>query len=195
MKSKKKIIIASYDPEWVNQFNELSQCFHKHLKNSILAIEHVGSTAVAGLSAKPIIDFDIIVEDQDKKVKTVIDRLAFLGYTHRGDLGIKGREAFKRNSDLTPEDGSNTTWVAHHLYVCRNGCDSLLNHLKLRDYLRAHPKAKAEYSQLKKELAKQHPYNMDAYIEGKSAFIAAILEKQGFTKTQTEIIQQQNKAK
>ena len=135
-----------------------------------IGFEHVGSPAVEGLAAKPIIDIDIVVSSMNALLK-VIERLVPLGYVHQGELGIQGRHAF-----FQQENESKL-----HLYVCLDGSLGLRNHLALRDYLRAHPSAVKEYSNLKKRLAQQYPNNIDCYVEGKTSFIAAILERYSFT--------------
>src|SRR6185436_17206244 len=110
-----------------------------------LAIEHVGSTSVPGLAAKPIIDMTVIVRSAD--ITRTIERLATIGYVHRGNLGIEDREAF-HNPPQSP---------AHHLYLCAAGSLGLLNPLALRDYLRIHPDAVRAYGELKKTLAQRFP--------------------------------------
>ena len=82
-------------------------------------IEHIGSTAVPGLAAKPIIDIDVVIEN-DALLPAVITSLAELGYTHAGDQGIPGRQAFKRQGEYVPfVPGALHPWIDHHLYVCR----------------------------------------------------------------------------
>ncbi|MNV51043.1 dephospho-CoA kinase/protein folding accessory domain-containing protein [compost metagenome] len=93
-----------------------------------MTIEHVGSTSVPGLSAKPIIDMDVVVATRDD-VKKAIQRLAILGYVHEGDLGAIGREAF------IPPNG--VPW--HHLYVCTIDNAEYKRHIMFRDYLKSHP--------------------------------------------------------
>src|SRR5262245_51865013 len=99
-----------------------------------VTIEHVGSTAVPGLAAKPIIDMDVVIRSRSD-LPAVITRLATLGYQHQGDLGIPDREAFRPPPGLPP----------HHLYVCLAGCAALRNHITLRDHLRSHPADAATY--------------------------------------------------
>lgn len=188
-----KIIIANYDPNWPKVFQSLKTIFEERFSPLFLSVEHVGSTSVPNLVAKPKIDLDIIVEDKEK-VKAVVVELEKLGYQHRGDLGIKGREAFLRNSDLIPNIGTGEKWMEHNLYVCIQGIPSLQNHLLFRDYLRNHLEAVAEYGTLKKALAQKHPYDIDAYIEGKTAFILDILAKKGFESETLKDIEEQNKA-
>lgn len=191
----KKITVTDYNPNWKLQFEALKACIERPLKGLILAIEHVGSTSVEGLAAKPIIDMDIIIEEEGETLQQVILKLAKMGYTHRGDLGVKNRHAFKRQSDSVPFCNLNQTWQDHHLYVCKKGIASLQNHLLLRDYLRTHPEAVIEYGELKKRLAAKYPYDIDSYIEGKTPLIVDILQKQGFNRQEAEDIEEQNRKK
>jgi len=90
-----------------------------------IAIEHVGSTAVPGMAAKPVIDMDVVIASRTN-LPSIVSRLGSLGYQHRGDLGIADREAF-----LAPRNQP-----AHHLYLCVENSLALKNHLAVRDYLR-----------------------------------------------------------
>lgn len=193
--SPKKVVVVDYDPNWANQFAALREVLVQHLEPDIIAIEHVGSTSVQGLKAKPIIDLNIVIEDNDDTLATVINKLSKLGYIHRGDLGIAGREAFKRPVEQVPYTEEEKTWFVHHLYVCKEGNLALQNHLAFRDYLRAHPKEAATYGELKQSLAKKFTYDIDAYIDGKTEFITQILAKVGIDKQKTEIIKRQNENK
>ena len=155
MKRKSKIIVVEYNPKWAEQFTELCDLLLRYVKEEdIISIEHVGSTSVVGLKAKPIIDLDIIVADEER-MKKVIAQLAKLGYEHIGDLGVKGREAFKRPPENILTDGTGRKWFGHHLYVCQTGSVGLRNHLALRDHLRAHPAKVVEYGNLKQDLAEK----------------------------------------
>ena len=164
------IHIVEYDPCWKTRFNEFKDVLWPVVADHSIGFEHVGSTAVEGLAAKPIIDIDIVVSSMNALLK-VIERLVPLGYVHQGELGIQGRHAFFQQENVSKL----------HLYVCLEGSLGLRNHLALRDYLRAHPSAVKEYSNLKKRLAQQYPNNFDCYVEGKTSFIAAILERCSFT--------------
>lgn len=91
----RKISIVDYDPNWAQQFQDLKDVFNDALKNDNIAIEHVGSTAVPGLASKPILDIDIIVDDENQ-LDEVTAVLVTLGYDFCGDMGIKDRYAFNR---------------------------------------------------------------------------------------------------
>jgi len=165
-----KIIVTKYDPRWILQFESLHDAIWPHLSDVACSLEHVGSTAVPGLAAKPIIDLTIVVSEKDC-LPVVINRLAALGIDHRGDLGIKGREAF---SSLPghPE---------HNLYACVLQSQPLRNHLAIRDALRRSPTLAKEYSELKFALASKYASDIDSYVEGKSAFLLSILREHGFS--------------
>ena len=105
----RKVIVLPYDEAWKTAFEAIKAEIESALGESILGIEHVGSTSVEGMSAKPCIDLDVIIKD-DSMLDAVIERLAEIGYIHEGDLGIKGREAFKYTDK--------PHLMTHHLYVC-----------------------------------------------------------------------------
>ena len=86
----RKVIVLPYDEAWKNAFEAIKAEIESALGKLILGIEHVGSTSVEGMSAKPCIDLDVIIKD-DSMLDVVIERLAEIGYIHEGDLGIKGR--------------------------------------------------------------------------------------------------------
>ena len=171
------ITIEPYNPEWPEIFRRLAYVIHNELGELALAIEHVGSTSVQGLSAKPIIDLDIIIEGEEQLAQ-VIKGLGQLGYFHQGDLGIEDRQAFGRINQFVPTDGNNTIWMEHHLYVCTKDSKELHRHLAFRNYLRKNQEAAAEYEKLKKELAKTAA-DRETYTEEKSGFINGILMKVG----------------
>lgn len=103
-------------------------------------------------------------------------------------MGIEGREAFKYK-----DDNPHITWMAHYLYVCLSSSESLANHLLLLSHLRKNPIAIEEYSQLKRDLAKQYPYDMAAYVEGKTKLITGYLTAQGMNSSSIERIEAANK--
>lgn len=158
------IIIVVYDPNWPAQFEALRSPIAAALGDLALAIEHVGSTAVPGLAAKPIIDMDVVIASASD-LPAVLERLSTLGYRHEGDLGIPEREAFK------PPPGS----PPHHLYVCPIDSPALRQHLLLRDALRANPAERAAYQAVKEAAAIRFRDDRDAYTLAKTEVIAGIL--------------------
>jgi GrpB-like predicted nucleotidyltransferase (UPF0157 family) len=131
--------------------------------------------------AKPVIDMDIVVQ-HGADISAIIAELAHIGYQHRGDLGITGREAF-----YAPK-----TLPAHHLYLGHRDAASIRNHLLVRDYLRQHPSAIEAYARLKQHLAHTCGDDIDAYVAGKSQFLAEILRSQGMVTNEVEAIIGQN---
>ncbi len=167
------IYILDYDPVWAETFKRMAEVVRADLGDLMLSIEHVGSTSVPGLAAKPIIDLDVVVAEQD--VPLVIEKLQKLGYIHRGNRGIEGREAFEREGLDVPRDGKGTLWMVHHLYVVTPDSPELRKHLAFRDYLRSHPEAMQEYGRLKRELATRFSHARVAYTDAKTEFIASIM--------------------
>lgn len=157
--------VAEYDPAWPEQFRHLARRAADALGGLAVTIEHVGSTSVPGLAAKPVIDLDVVVRRED--VRRAIDRLAASGYVHRGEQGVPGREAFR----APPGDPK------HHLYVCVPDSPGLRDHLLFRDYLRAHPQTAREYAALKRDLALRHRDDRGAYQDAKGAFIDAVARR------------------
>lgn len=166
--NKKHVVVMPYDVKWKQAFTNIKSELEAVLGDLALRIEHVGSTSVEGLSAKPVIDIDVVIKDTSI-LEPVISALAKIGYRHEGDLGIPGREAFKYEGK--------EHLMKHHLYVCAKDSDELKRHLAFRDYLRSHPEAVKEYSRVKTEGAELYPYDIDKYIEHKSPFIEEIYAK------------------
>ena len=166
----KHVVVLPYDEQWKQDFIMIKDEIAAALGQLAIGIEHVGSTSVEGLSAKPIIDIDVVIWDYTV-FEEVVSALGAIGYRHEGDLGIAGREAFKY-------DGKDHL-RKHHLYVCPKDSPELKRHIAFRDYLRAHPDAVQEYSRIKEEGAKLYPYDIDRYIEHKSPFIESIYAQIG----------------
>lgn len=160
------VIIEDYNPRWPEDFERLRSRIAPALGVSMAAIEHVGSTAVPGLAAKPIIDLDILLQSADS-LPEAIRRLAALGYQHRGDLGIAGRQAFRAPLHDVP----------HHLYVCLPGYPEFNRHVTFRDHLRSHPEDAKAYELLKRRLASQFRNDREAYNQGKAEFVETVLRR------------------
>lgn len=161
----RKVIVVPYNEQWKNDFEIIRQHLLTTVKDTVISIEHIGSTSVEGLSAKPIIDIDIVIKDYSVFDK-VVERLATLGYAHEGNLGIKDREAFDYRG--------NTDLPKHHLYVCPEFSAELCRHIAFRDYLRNHPEAVTQYSKIKEEGARNFPDSIDDYIKYKTPCIEKI---------------------
>jgi len=176
-----RVEVDAYDPEWPRTFERIHAHVWPVVQRAAMSLEHVGSTSVPGLRAKPVIDACIVVASR-RDIPHVVKALATIGYVHRGDLGVPDREAFRQPAELP----------RHHLYASHRGSISLKNHLGLRDHLRAHPDVAREYGDLKETLAKRFPDDIDSYIAGKSEFILGILRQIGLTDEELAAIRHVN---
>jgi len=158
------VIVVDYDPNWPVLFRALQRRIADALGSVAARIEHVGSTAVPNLAAKPILDIDVLLGSASD-LPTAIERLANVGYTHQGDLGIAGREAFRAPAGDP----------AHNLYVCLTPTGKFHRHLLFRDYLRAHPDDAKAYGELKQALALRFRDDRSAYVDGKSEVVTEII--------------------
>jgi GrpB-like predicted nucleotidyltransferase (UPF0157 family) len=175
------IQVVDYDSEWPQIFLRLRDWIWPSVCDVAIAIEHVGSTSVPGMAAKPVIDMDVVVASRTH-LSAILLRLGRLGYQHRGDLGIADREAF-----LAPRNQP-----AHHLYLCVENSLALKNHLAVRDYLRTHLSDAVAYSALKKVLAERFGKERERYVEAKTDFILSILERRGFSEKELDSIKRTN---
>ena len=166
----KNVVVLPYDKAWKSDFEAIRNELETAIGDLILGIEHVGSTSVEGLSAKPCIDIDVIIKDYSI-FPTVVSRLNSIGYIHEGDLGIKDREAFR----YTDKPHLQT----HHLYVCPQDSAELHRHLTFRDFLRKNPEAVRTYSSVKEQAAQLYPQQIDRYIEYKSPCIEELYRQCG----------------
>lgn len=176
LNKNEQVSIVEYDSRWPVEFSKLARVLKRFLGDSHEKIEHVGSTAVPGLAAKPILDIDIVISGEDK-LPVVRDKLAQLEYSFEGEKGISQRWAFRRKDEKTPNDGSKKTWMDHHLYVCPRESRELKRHLFLREFLRNHPQKVQEYGELKKDFSRKFGFDRIGYTEAKTEFLEGILEK------------------
>ena len=160
-----RVTVLPYDEAWAEDFLQIKAELESALGELAIGIEHVGSTSVYGMSAKPCIDIDVIISDYSV-LPEAVRRLNSIGYIHEGDLGIKGREAF----DYSGKEHLRK----HHLYVCPKDSEELRRHLTFRDYLRSHPEAAENYSRVKERAAELFPHDIEKYIEYKSSCILEI---------------------
>ena len=158
----KKVVVLPYDRTWKFAFEEIKREIEGAIGDLIIGIEHVGSTSVEGMSAKPIIDIDVVIKDYSM-FDVVVSRLESVGYIHEGNLGIKDREAFKYSDKPHLQQ--------HHLYVCPQQSEELYRHITFRDFLRSNPEAVKRYGEVKEKAAQLFPDNMEKYIEYKSPCI------------------------
>ena len=161
----KRVIVLPYNKAWKSDFENIKSEMESALGALAVGIEHVGSTSVEGMSAKPCIDIDVIIKDRSV-LEEVIRRLGGIGYIHEGDLGIRDREAFRYENKPHLKN--------HHLYVCPQDSEELHRHLTFRNYLRMHPEAVKRYSAVKETAAALFPDDIDGYIRYKSLCIEEI---------------------
>ena len=155
------IVVTAYSPEWAAEFERESEMIKNILKDNCVAVHHIGSTAVAGLKAKPIIDMMPIVADL-RKVDELASEFEKIGYEYLGEFGIAGRRYLRKG-------GAERTHQIH-IFEATNQAD-IERHLAVRDYLRTHNEAAEEYGNLKEKLAREFPYDIDAYCDGKEEFV------------------------
>jgi len=161
------VLVVDYDPSWPSLYEAERKRILEAVGDKILSIEHVGSTAVPGLGAKPIID--VIAGVGSKGVADeCVGLLKPVGYT-----------------DVTPEDGPEWFYclgrgphsVGYHLHLVLEGSPFQRKHVTFRDYLRGHPETAAEYHELKRRLSIKYRENRIAYTESKTEFIETVLER------------------
>jgi GrpB-like predicted nucleotidyltransferase (UPF0157 family) len=124
------LLLQAYNPQWATDFLALQKLLTAALVDLPVSIEHIGSTAIPGLAAKPIIDIDIVLQEHTA-LDTIKSRLATIGYRHHGNQGIPGREVFKRDATTAAQEVLDS--IAHHLYVCPANSEELQRHLRFRD--------------------------------------------------------------
>ena len=159
--------LVPYHPEWPALFARERDALRRALGGLPAEIEHVGSTAVPGLSAKPILDLLAGLPDGVADgAALALYRAAFerAGYEYRGEYGIPGRHYFIKGEPRT-----------HHLHVVGRASEFWRTHVLFRDQLRADAEVARAYDALKRELAERHAADREAYTEGKSEFIARVV--------------------
>ncbi len=163
----RKIEVVDYRPEWEGMFKQEAKAIRKILGKNCVAVYHIGSTAVKGLAAKPIIDIMPVVKDVSL-VDAQNPEFEALGYECRGEFGIPGRRFFAKGGDQR----------THHVHIFEQSNQTdIRRHLAVRDYLRSHTDAASEYAELKKDLAAQFPYDNDGYCSGKETYMKDLEQK------------------
>ena len=166
----RKVVVLPYDVAWKSEFEKIKEEIEESLGNLIIGVIHVGSTSVEGMSAKPCIDIDVIIEDYSV-FTAVVDGLSAIGYIHEGDLGITDREAFKYSGKEHLQ--------MHHLYVCPKHSEELRRNITFRDFLKSNPEAVKRYSLIKEKAAKLFPNDIDGYVKYKSPCIEELYKECG----------------
>lgn len=161
-KDKMKVRVVPYDPAWPHEFEGEASRIAEVLKNVAIAVHHIGSTAIPGIPAKPIIDILVEITDLPSLDARSV-ALVSLGYESMGEFGIPRRRYFRKNNVA----GVRT----HQIHAFEAASESAIRHLAFRDYMIAHPMEASAYGELKRFLASQHPDNIEAYMDGKDAFV------------------------
>ncbi|HEX6372393.1 MAG TPA: GrpB family protein [Longimicrobium sp.] len=157
-----KVQVVPHDPGWRDAFEAEAKHIAAALGDTVVAIHHIGSTAIPHIHAKPVVDLLVEVRDPGEADRRS-SAMASLGYEVLGEYGIPGRRYFRKD---TPQ-GIRT----HNVHAFRAGSEEVVRHLAFRDYMIAHPGDARRYSELKRRLAEEHPQSMDGYMDGKDAFI------------------------
>jgi GrpB-like predicted nucleotidyltransferase (UPF0157 family) len=157
-----RIQVVPYNVTWKDEFQAEAVRIRCALGELVVELHHIGSTAIPGIAAKPIIDMILEVHSVEH-LDGQGDILAGLGYEALGEFGIAGRQYFRKN-DL---QGIRT----HQVHAFQVDNPEIERHLAFRDYMTAHPEEARRYGELKQDLARQHPDNIQAYMDGKDAYI------------------------
>jgi GrpB-like predicted nucleotidyltransferase (UPF0157 family) len=171
------ILLVDYDPEWPQSFEEERARLQQAIGEWTVAIEHVGSTAVPGLAAKPVIDMGVALRRREDTL-LCITPMRELGYVCLGESEIPGRTFFRKLTN-TPAPGQIFDGVArtHHVHMYESGHWEDVAHVLFRDYLRAHPQVAEDYAAHKRELASRHGGDVESYAMAKSEFVRGVLSK------------------
>ena len=162
-----KVEVVPYNPKWSFLYEQEADMLRRILSSELVAIYHIGSTSVAGLAAKPIIDIMPVVKCIGK-IDVLNPMFEQAGYECMGEFGIPGRRYFRKGGD-------NRT---HQVHVFGKGDTfHIKRHLAVREYLRSHPTVCAEYGELKRRLASQYPDDIEAYCNGKETFMRQLEQK------------------
>ncbi|HHY78146.1 MAG TPA: GrpB family protein [Clostridiales bacterium] len=162
-----KVEVVEYNRDWPALFEEEVEKIRNILGDELIEIHHIGSTSVEHLKAKPIIDIMPVVKDIEK-VDNYNEEFIKLGYEPKGEYGIPGRRFFRKGGTIR----------THHVHIFDiNNTNEIVRHLAVRDYLRTHPQDAYEYGELKSKLAALYPWDIEAYCNGKDAFVKELERK------------------
>lgn len=167
--SKPPVVIVPYDPRWPRMFEAEADLIRRQVGPHLDSLDHIGSTAVPGLAAKPIIDIMPGLR-RLSDAQACIEPLASIRYEYvpEYEKTLPERRYFRKG----PPEGR-----THHLHMVESKSDFSGRYLLFRDFLRSHPDVAGEYERLKRRLAKDHRTNREAYTEGKSTFVKAVIAR------------------
>lgn len=157
-----RVFVVPHDPRWTAEFARESPVVAEAMGDVLLAIHHIGSTAIPGICAKPIVDMLAVVRDLSV-LEERTGRLEALGYEALGEFGIPGRRYFRKDD----REGNRT----HQVHTFQEGSPQIERHLAFRDFMRVHPDCALEYDALKRRLAELYPADISNYTDGKDEFI------------------------
>lgn len=155
------ITIEAYDPAWPEHYEAAKATVLDAVGEDVERVDHVGSTAVPGMAARPIVDVQVVVPDEER-AEACIGPLTGAGFAYQADRD--GWHVF----EATPDDGQSVA-VSVHQSDSQRWRDAVL----FRDYLRTEPEAARRYESLKRDLAADHPEDPAAYRAGKASFVEA----------------------
>jgi GrpB-like predicted nucleotidyltransferase (UPF0157 family) len=157
----RKVIVLPHDPAWSAAFQIEASALRDLWRGEVVRIHHIGSTAIPGICAKPIID--ILVEVRDiARIEAFDEGMIRRGYVPEGENGIPGRRFYTRGSKEAR---------THHVHVYQVGSAEIERHIVFRDFMIAHPQVASAYGRIKAQLAERFPEDIDSYVEGKDAFV------------------------
>ena len=165
-KKEQIIEVLPYDSTWIKQFEDEASLVKPIFAENFIAIHHIGSTSIPGLSAKPTIDIILEVKNIDL-VDDCNPRMIKLGYEAWGEYNIPGRRFFLKGKNKR----------THHVHTFQTDSPDIARHLYFRDYLIAYPNEAKEYAHLKMKLANQFSHDRRAYVLGKEEFVKALEKK------------------
>lgn len=168
-----KVVVLPYNEQWKDDFEKIRLEIVSAICDLIIGVEHVGSTSVEGMSAKPCIDIDVVIKDYSA-FDIIVRKLEMIGYIYEGNLGIEDREAFKYLNKPHLR--------THHLYVCPQKSEELYRHITFRDFLRNNADAVKKYSYVKETAAQLFSNDIEKYMEYKSPCIEELYTLCGLKK-------------
>ncbi len=161
----RRVELVTWTPEWARRFEAERAALAAAIGPEVLQIEHIGSTSIPGIAAKPVIDVGVAVT-RFEEARSCVEPLERLGYAYRGEHGIPRRHFFQKGDPRT-----------HNLHMLEIESAEWQNHLAFRDYLRADTDTAHEYEALKHRLAEKHRDDVEAYAEAKTDFVREVLRR------------------
>jgi GrpB-like predicted nucleotidyltransferase (UPF0157 family) len=176
---KNHIEVVEYDPAWADAYGRAAARVGRALGDRLERVEHIGSTAVPGLGAKPIVDLRVMVGADEALEDCVTALASATNFEYVADMDhwkVLGREVAEvPESERFPEDGDAVR--AYNLHLTHVDGDDWPENVRLRDYLRDHADAREEYAAVKREAAREHPDDVEAYTEAKDEMVASLLAR------------------